>query len=154
MENKDDYHYSQSIGSNAVGINTSLIQEKITACTNLSIYIDQMGAAFFPWIDQILPICKDIVSFEASGDVKVCGASIAAATLQSAHAYFENSEDKSNLISIFQYIFPYLYDTIKAEDEPEFLNTHLLALTEVCHTFFIFDYNIYSSILITDDHSR
>jgi hypothetical protein len=43
-----------TLGDKRIGIRTSLLEEKATACSMLCCYADELKEGFFPWIDQVL----------------------------------------------------------------------------------------------------
>lgn len=48
-----------TLGDKRIGIKTSVLEEKATACHMLCCYADELKEGFFPWIDQVnfeLPI--------------------------------------------------------------------------------------------------
>ena len=45
-----------TLGDKRIGIRTSLLEEKATACNMLCCYADELKEGFFPWIDQVITI--------------------------------------------------------------------------------------------------
>lgn len=45
-----------TLGDKRIGIKTSVLEEKATACNMLCCYADELKEGFFPWIDQV---CHD-----------------------------------------------------------------------------------------------
>ena len=43
-----------TLGDKRIGIRTSLLEEKATACSMLCCYADELKEGFFPWIDQVM----------------------------------------------------------------------------------------------------
>lgn len=43
-----------TLGDERIGIKTSVLEEKATACSMLVCYADELKEGFFPWIDQVL----------------------------------------------------------------------------------------------------
>jgi hypothetical protein len=43
-----------TLGDKRIGIRTSLLEEKATACNMLCCYADELKEGFFPWIDQVM----------------------------------------------------------------------------------------------------
>lgn len=52
------YHSMETItlGDKRIGIKTSVLEEKATACNMLCCYADELKEGFFPWIDQVRDI--------------------------------------------------------------------------------------------------
>lgn len=44
-----------TLGDKRIGIKTSILEEKATACNMLCCYADELKEGFFPWIDQVWP---------------------------------------------------------------------------------------------------
>ena len=42
-----------TIGDKKIGIRTSVLEEKATACNMLCCYADELKEGFYPWIDQV-----------------------------------------------------------------------------------------------------
>lgn len=50
------FYYSMetiTLGDKRIGIKTSVLEEKATACNMLCCYADELKEGFFPWIDQV-----------------------------------------------------------------------------------------------------
>jgi hypothetical protein len=43
-----------TLGDKRIGIRTSLLEEKATACNMLCCYAEELREGFFPWIDQVI----------------------------------------------------------------------------------------------------
>jgi hypothetical protein len=43
-----------TLGDKRIGIRTSVLEEKATACNMLCCYADGLKEGFFPWIDQVI----------------------------------------------------------------------------------------------------
>lgn len=58
-----------TIGDKKIGIRTSVLEEKATACNMLCCYADELKEGFYPWIDQVqdtLPFLRTFGSFPGS----------------------------------------------------------------------------------------
>lgn len=42
-----------TVGDKRIGIKTSVLEEKATACNMLCCYADELKEGFYPWIDQV-----------------------------------------------------------------------------------------------------
>ena len=42
-----------TLGDKRIGIRTSVLEEKATACNMLCCYADELKDGFYPWIDQV-----------------------------------------------------------------------------------------------------
>lgn len=59
-----------TVGDKRIGIRTSVLEEKATACNMLCCYADELKEGFFPWIDQVdddshffVVICHAFIEF-------------------------------------------------------------------------------------------
>lgn len=43
-----------TLGDKRIGIKTSVLEEKATACNMICCYVDELKEGFFPWIDQVI----------------------------------------------------------------------------------------------------
>lgn len=59
-----------TIGDKKIGIRTSVLEEKATACNMLCCYADELKEGFYPWVDQVrvlpigLTLLADILYFQ------------------------------------------------------------------------------------------
>jgi hypothetical protein len=51
-----------TLGDKRIGIRTSLLEEKATACNMLCCYADELKEGFFPWIDQVISLFQPLLS--------------------------------------------------------------------------------------------
>jgi hypothetical protein len=52
-ESDDQSVETITIGDKKIGIRTSVLEEKATACNMLCCYVDELKEGFYPWIDQV-----------------------------------------------------------------------------------------------------
>jgi hypothetical protein len=60
IESDDDSIETITLGDKRIGIRTSVLEEKATACNMLCCYADELKEGFFPWIDQVCYRMKHI----------------------------------------------------------------------------------------------
>lgn len=53
LDEDDDSIETITLGDKRIGIKTSVLEEKATACNMLCCYADELKEGFFPWIDQV-----------------------------------------------------------------------------------------------------
>lgn len=53
-----------TIGDKKIGIRTSVLEEKATACNMLCCYADELKEGFYPWIDQVKCSLAEIYPYE------------------------------------------------------------------------------------------
>lgn len=50
-----------TLGDKRIGIRTSVLEEKATACNMLCCYADELKEGFYPWIDQVGLVIQSLV---------------------------------------------------------------------------------------------
>ncbi|KAG8062221.1 hypothetical protein GUJ93_ZPchr0003g18203 [Zizania palustris] len=59
-----------TLGDKRIGIRTSLLEEKATACNMLCCYADELKEGFFPWIDQVATTLVPLLKFYFHEEVR------------------------------------------------------------------------------------
>jgi hypothetical protein len=67
-----------------IGIKTSILEEKSTACEMLKIYVSQLGGGFAPYVANVSTIMIGLLEFVFEEKVRMCAASTLAPLLYSA----------------------------------------------------------------------
>lgn len=52
-----------TLGDKRIGIRTSMLEEKATACSMLCCYADELQEGFLPWIDEVRRPMRPVHSF-------------------------------------------------------------------------------------------
>ncbi|CAI5949010.1 unnamed protein product, partial [Closterium sp. NIES-65] len=65
-----------TIGDKKIGIRTSMLEEKATACNMLCCYADELKEGFFPWIDQVAQLMVPLLKFYFHEEVRKAAASV------------------------------------------------------------------------------
>eukprot|EP00047_Mylnosiga_fluctuans_P003070 m.227329 g.227329 ORF g.227329 m.227329 type:complete len:1114 (+) comp11571_c0_seq1:98-3439(+) len=74
-ENRDDWQL-MSIDDQKLGIKTSALEEKRTACEMLCIYARQLQGSFAPFVQQVLPISLGLLKFYFEDGVRMYSAAL------------------------------------------------------------------------------
>ena len=61
-----------TLGDKRIGIKTSVLEEKATACNMLCCYADELKEGFYPWIDQVGECTLDLALYMIVGTVSDC----------------------------------------------------------------------------------
>ncbi|VAI01417.1 unnamed protein product [Triticum turgidum subsp. durum] len=69
-ESDDDGVETITLGDKRIGIRTSLLEEKATACSMLCCYADELKEGFFPWIDQVATTLVPLLKFYFHDEVR------------------------------------------------------------------------------------
>ena len=75
-----------TLGDKRIGIKTSVLEEKATACNMLCCYADELKEGFFPWIEQVW------LDLHFRGFFLLCFYFILKIFLDPSGAYFEGSQ--------------------------------------------------------------
>ncbi|GJW05293.1 importin-5-like protein [Tanacetum coccineum] len=70
IESDDQSMETITLGDKRIGIKTSVLREKTTACNILCFYADELKEGFFPWIDQVAPILVPLLEFYFHEEVR------------------------------------------------------------------------------------
>ncbi|KAH7372426.1 hypothetical protein KP509_17G003600 [Ceratopteris richardii] len=123
-----------TIGDKRIGIRTSFLEEKATACNMLCCYADELKEGFYPWIDQVAPVLVPLLKFYFHEEVRKAAVSAMPELLRSAKLAIEKGQaqgrDQSYLKQLADYIVPALVDALHKEPEVEVLIDMLDSLNE------------------------
>jgi len=121
-----------SVGDQRIGINTSAIEEKSTACGMLYCYANELGAGFFPYVEEVARILVPLLKFQFNDSVRSAAMTTMPQLILSAVEYHKafpaNAEKFMRELSGF--ILPTLLEAIEEEEDPEMLMGGLEVLAE------------------------
>mmetsp|Transcript_114158 Transcript_114158/g.170746 ORF Transcript_114158/g.170746 Transcript_114158/m.170746 type:complete len:1076 (-) Transcript_114158:51-3278(-) len=127
QKEEENWQLIQLDKQNTLGINTTVIQEKSDAMTLLYWLSYELRELFFPYIQQILPICLDGLGFFYHDSVRISAASIIPCLLRATFAHTNNYTEVQNL---FRYVFSHVLGAIDNELEIDVQLVFLDALQE------------------------
>uniref|UniRef100_A0A804JD68 TOG domain-containing protein n=1 Tax=Musa acuminata subsp. malaccensis TaxID=214687 RepID=A0A804JD68_MUSAM len=111
IEDSDDESIETiTIGDKRIGIRTSVLEEKATACNMLCCYADELKEGFYPWIDQVAPILVPLLKFYFHEEVRRAAVSA--------------------MPDLLHYIIPALLEALQKEPETEICASMLDSLNE------------------------
>lgn len=123
-----------TLGDKKIGIKTSVLEEKATACNMLCCYADELKEGFFPWIDQVAPTLVPLLKFYFHEEVRKAAVSAMPELLQSAKLAVEKGQaqgrDQTYIKQLSDYIVPALVEALHKEPETEICSSMLDALNE------------------------
>ncbi|KAM5550342.1 hypothetical protein ABKV19_027497 [Rosa sericea] len=123
-----------TVGDKRIGIKTSVLEEKATACNMLCCYADELKEGFFPWIDQVAPTLVPLLKFYFHEEVRKAAVSAMPELLRSAKLAVEKGQsqghNESYIKQLSDYIIPALVDALHKEPEVEICASILDALNE------------------------
>ncbi|KAJ9131896.1 hypothetical protein P3X46_034799 [Hevea brasiliensis] len=130
----DDSIETITLGDKRIGIKTSVLEEKATACNMLCCYADELKEGFFPWIDQVATTLVPLLKFYFHEEVRKAAVSAMPELLRSAKLAIEKGQSHGRnelyLKQLSDYILPALVEALHKEPEVEICASMLDSLTE------------------------
>ncbi|EEF36904.1 importin-5 [Ricinus communis] len=134
IDDDDDSIETITLGDKRIGIKTSVLEEKATACNMLCCYADELKEGFFPWIDQVATTMVPLLKFYFHEEVRKAAVSVMPELLCSAKLAIEKGQsqgrNESYLKQLSDYIIPALVEALHKEPEVEICTSMLDALSE------------------------
>ncbi|EOA34033.1 hypothetical protein CARUB_v10021533mg [Capsella rubella] len=134
IDDEDDSIETITLGDKRIGIKTSVLEEKATACNMLCCYAEELKEGFFPWIDQVAPILVPLLKFYFHEEVRKAAVSGMPELLRSAKLAVEKGKsqgrNESYIKHLSDYIIPALLEALHKEPEVEICASMLEALNE------------------------
>ncbi|PSR95359.1 Importin-5 like [Actinidia chinensis var. chinensis] len=123
-----------TLGDKRIGIKTSVLEEKATACNMLCCYADELKEGFYPWIDQVAPTMVPLLKFYFHEEVRRAAVSAMPELLRSAKLAVEKGlaqgRNESYIKQLSDYIVPALVEALNKEPDTEICASILDALNE------------------------
>eukprot|EP00735_Rhodelphis_limneticus_P008844 TRINITY_DN2321_c0_g1::TRINITY_DN2321_c0_g1_i1::g.20738::m.20738 TRINITY_DN2321_c0_g1::TRINITY_DN2321_c0_g1_i1::g.20738 ORF type:complete len:1078 (+),score=394.95,sp/Q8BKC5/IPO5_MOUSE/35.22/0.0,HEAT/PF02985.17/3.9e+03,HEAT/PF02985.17/7.7,HEAT/PF02985.17/2.6e+03,HEAT/PF02985.17/4.8e+03,HEAT/PF02985.17/0.24,HEAT/PF02985.17/6e-06,HEAT/PF02985.17/0.067,HEAT/PF02985.17/3.5e+02,HEAT/PF02985.17/1.7,HEAT/PF02985.17/0.053,HEAT/PF02985.17/6e+02,HEAT_2/PF13646.1/1.2e+02,HEAT_2/PF13646.1/14,HEAT_2/PF13646. len=132
-DNEDELEGMDTIqvGDKRIGIQTSVLEEKATACSMLSCYIAELEDVFLPYLQDAAQIVVPNLTFYYSDDVREAAVQCIPDLLRVAKSSFEAGKINDAAVpQLFAFIYPRLIQAIENEPEYKFLTDLLEALCE------------------------
>ncbi|KAM0885113.1 hypothetical protein ACQ4PT_030536 [Festuca glaucescens] len=130
----DDSIETITLGDKRIGIRTSVLEEKATACNMLCCYADELKEGFFPWIDQVAPTLVPLLKFYFHEEVRRAAVAAMPELLRSAKLAVEKGQaqgrDESYVKQLSDFIIPALVEALHKEPETEMCSSMLDSLNE------------------------
>ncbi|KAL0459870.1 UNVERIFIED_CONTAM: Importin-5 [Sesamum latifolium] len=123
-----------TLGDKRIGIKTSVLEEKATACNMLCCYADELKEGFYPWIDQVAPTLVPLLKFYFHEEVRKAAVSGMPELLRSAKLAVEKGiaqgRNETYVKQLSDYIVPALVEALHKEPDTEICANMLDALNE------------------------
>ncbi|KAL5976762.1 Importin-5 [Asimina triloba] len=133
-ESDDESIETITLGDKRIGIKTSVLEEKATACNMLCCYADELKEGFYPWIDQVAPTLVPLLKFYFHEEVRKAAVSAMPELLRSAKLAVEKGQaqgrDQSYVKQLSDYIIPALVEALHKEPETEICASMLDSMNE------------------------
>jgi len=122
------------IGDKRIGINTSTLEEKSTACNMLYCYASDLKEGFFPYVDEVTKLLVPLMKFYYHDGVRQAATTTMPHLLSSAQLYLIKSgaakgADLTYIRNQFNFMFPTFLESLKDEPDHEILMDGIEALT-------------------------
>ncbi|KAL9329415.1 hypothetical protein ACSQ67_004418 [Phaseolus vulgaris] len=105
IEDSDDESMETiTLGDKRIGIKTSVLEEKATACNMLCCYADELKEGFFPWIDQVAGILVPLLKFYFHEEVRKAAVSAMPELLRSAKLAIEKGQSQGRDLSYLKFL--------------------------------------------------
>ncbi|KAF5471346.1 hypothetical protein F2P56_011788 [Juglans regia] len=135
IEDSDDESMETiTLGDKRIGIKTSVLEEKATACNMLCCYADELKEGFFPWIDQVAPTMVPLLKFYFHEEVRKAAVSAMPELLRSAKLALEKGQaqgrNESYIKQLSDYIIPALVEALHKEPDTEISASMLDSINE------------------------
>ncbi|XP_020215509.1 importin-5 [Cajanus cajan] len=133
-DSDDESMETITLGDKRIGIKTSVLEEKATACNMLCCYADELKEGFFPWIDQVAATLVPLLKFYFHEEVRKAAVSAMPELLRSAKLAIEKGlslgRDVSYLKFLTDTIIPALVEALHKEPDTEICASMLDSLNE------------------------
>ncbi|KAH6766520.1 ARM repeat superfamily protein [Perilla frutescens var. hirtella] len=133
-ESDDESMETITLGDKRIGIKTSVLEEKATACNMLCCYADELKEGFYPWIDQVAPTLVPLLKFYFHEEVRKAAVSAMPELLRSAKLAVEKGiaqgRYETYVKQLSDYIIPALVEALHKEPDTEICANMLDALNE------------------------
>ncbi|CAA2970342.1 importin-5-like [Olea europaea subsp. europaea] len=133
-ESDDESMETITLGDKRIGIKTSVLEEKATACNMLCCYADELKEGFYPWIDQVAPTLVPLLKFYFHEEVRKAAVSAMPELLRSAKLAVEKGmaqgRNDTYVKQLSDYVIPALVEALHKEPDTEICANMLDALNE------------------------
>ncbi|KAH7296218.1 hypothetical protein KP509_26G014000 [Ceratopteris richardii] len=134
VDSDDESVETITIGDKKIGIRTSVLEEKATACNMLCCYAVELKEGFYPWVDQVTSILVPLLKFYFHEEVRKAAVSAMPELLRSAKLALEKGvavgRDESYLKQLVNCVIPALVEALHKEPETEVLSNILESINE------------------------
>lgn len=110
------------IGDKRIGINTTLMEEKATACNMIYQYAAELKEGFFPYVEKVATVLIPLVKFYFHDGVRRAAVSAMSALLESVKRHLElTGQSNQPLVALFGLILTNLNEAIQQEIDVELI---------------------------------
>lgn len=122
------------VGDKRIGIKTSVLEDKATACGMIACFASELRGYFYDYVEEVTKIMVPLLKFLFHEDVRSAAASCLPDLLRSVNDKFRTEEQlrRAGIQGLVDYMIPKLLEAIELEPEPEVLDVMIDSLGECC----------------------
>jgi len=123
------------VGDKRIGIHTSGLEEKSTACNMLYCYCSELKEGFFPFVEEVAKLLVPLMRFYYHDGVRSAATGTMPHLLTSASLYFKKNPavsgaDTAYIRNLFNFMYPTFLESLKEEVDVEILAASLASFVE------------------------
>ena len=124
------------IGDKRIGIRTSVLEEKATACNMMACFLSELGEGFFEYIEPTARIMVPLLQFYYHDEVRSAAVTCMPELIKCTVKFAEDNpgSDTSAVTELAQRVYDKLIESIIREPEVQLQIDMLEALQEVWNT--------------------
>ncbi|KAK4528301.1 hypothetical protein GAYE_SCF54G6238 [Galdieria yellowstonensis] len=122
------------VGDKRIGIKTSMLEDKATACGMIACFASELRGYFYDYVEEVTKIMVPLLKFLFHEDVRSAAASCLPDLLRSVNDKFRADEQSRRAVvqGLVDYMLPKLLEAIELEPEPDVLDVMIDSLGECC----------------------
>ena len=122
------------VGDKRIGIHTSGLEEKSTACNMIYCYASELKDGFFPYVEEVAKILVPLVRFYYHDGVRSAAFTTMPHLLTSAKEYLSKNAasgaDVAYVKNLFNFMYPNMLESMREEIDNEVLVSNIDAFNE------------------------
>eukprot|EP00871_Galdieria_phlegrea_P002659 jgi/Galph1/3394/GphlegSOOS_G2049.1 len=122
------------VGDKRIGIKTSILEDKATACGMIACFASELRGYFYDYVEQVAKLMVPLLKFLFHEDVRSAAADCLPDLLRAVSDKYHSDEQTRmrSIQSLVDYMLPKLLEAIETEPEVEVLDTMIDSLGECC----------------------
>lgn len=130
LHDEDDYQY-HLVGDKKIGLHTTALELKASACQILYCFIDVLRDNLAPYFGEIRNVLTPLLSFVFHKGIRATSLSIARKFIKSVSLYSQKNGTPQDFFSIFDDVYNQLIDALLDESELEIQNMMCEAVADL-----------------------
>ena len=110
-----------AVGDKRIGIRTSVLEEKATACNMMACFVSELQAGFYPYIEQTAKIMIPLLQFYYHDEVRSAAVSCMPELIKCVIQYCQQSgtTDPTMVVQLSNVIYDKMIESLVREPEPD-----------------------------------